>query len=268
MPKAKKQVLFEVGSPSLKKTKQKKKEKAVMGYPSQDPFGRGTANGKKPGFPDNQVVTLRYSECSSLPSGSLNAAKWQFCANGLYDPDLTFTGHQPSGYDQWTLLYNHYVVEKCVITVAPKCNYLTSHGNTVYGLYVSDDVTIPTQASALVELGSAVAIGSYYQDSPTLCQTIDMRKFFSRNAIASDPDLRCPVTANPTEKCVVSLWAQDPAKAIVRDVDFVITLDYTVRFMEPIDVGSSMSLLRAQARTQRITPPEPTTEAPQKWVRI
>lgn len=41
---------------------------------------------------------------------SASDGAYQYRMNSLYDPDITSTGHQPNGYDQWINFYRKYAV--------------------------------------------------------------------------------------------------------------------------------------------------------------
>jgi hypothetical protein len=45
------------------------------------------------------------------------SAMQQFRLNSVYDPNLNIAGHQPLGYDTWSVIYNYYKVLECNITV-------------------------------------------------------------------------------------------------------------------------------------------------------
>jgi len=109
-------------------------------------------------------------------------------------------------------------------------------------MYISDDTSVPSENSALIELGSVFGVGSYYSESPPLRVKMDTAKFFNRKNVASDSELRAPVTANPTEPVFLTLWAQDTARATAMNFDFALVIEYTVKFMEPVDVGASYVL--------------------------
>jgi len=64
------------------------------------------------GAPDKMRVTLKYTD-NYLFSGTPNPAAQVWRLNSLFDPDLTGTGHQPTYYDQWSSLYNQYIVTGC-----------------------------------------------------------------------------------------------------------------------------------------------------------
>jgi len=75
------------------------------------------------------ITRLKYA--SQFGSGiALTAGvlyDYQFSLNGLYDPDITSTGHQPYGFDQLMLVYNNYRVfaTSWVVTVPSSSQALT-----------------------------------------------------------------------------------------------------------------------------------------------
>ena len=69
------------------------------------------------GFPDKKLVKLRYVDSNvTLDAGAGLATSHTFVCNSLFDPDFTFTGHQPMGYDQWSAIYERYTVLSSKIT--------------------------------------------------------------------------------------------------------------------------------------------------------
>ncbi len=48
---------------------------------------------------------------------SYTGSEYVFRLNSLYDPDLTGTGHQPYGFDQFAALYSRYKVDRVHIDV-------------------------------------------------------------------------------------------------------------------------------------------------------
>jgi len=58
-------------------------------------------------------ATLSYTESVAITgsTGSVGTYSWRI--NDLYDPNLSGTGHQPLGFDQYMLLYNKFRVMNC-----------------------------------------------------------------------------------------------------------------------------------------------------------
>lgn len=62
-------------------------------------------------IPDRMFTRLKYSELMAVTYTGLAApAIYQFRAHSIFDPNLTGTGHQPYGHDQYSALYNRYRV--------------------------------------------------------------------------------------------------------------------------------------------------------------
>jgi len=62
---------------------------------------------------------LRFSVLGSLSSTTSGACgtEWVFRLNSLYDPDFTYTGHQPYGFDQLAAIYGQYIADRVDIEV-------------------------------------------------------------------------------------------------------------------------------------------------------
>jgi len=61
-------------------------------------------------MPQALITTMRYTEPFSINPPVGTSGYYVFSANGLYDPNITGTGHQPMGFDQLMTFYNHYEV--------------------------------------------------------------------------------------------------------------------------------------------------------------
>lgn len=70
-------------------------------------------------LPETFKASLRYcSKTISLDPGVAGIPGQQlFATNGLFDPDVSGTGHQPMGYDQFMAIYSTYTVTSSKITV-------------------------------------------------------------------------------------------------------------------------------------------------------
>jgi len=68
-------------------------------------------------FPLRVRRILRYAQTNNLDVANFGSALQVFRANSLYDPDFTGSGHQPNGFDQLMVAYNHYTVTRARINV-------------------------------------------------------------------------------------------------------------------------------------------------------
>lgn len=88
------------------------------------------------GFPDRLFVKLKYNDTVRVQIGTSPTAGvlsvWR--GNGLFDPDLTYVGHQPYAYDIWASLYKRYCVYGSKISAQFGAENFTSAGTNVNGI--------------------------------------------------------------------------------------------------------------------------------------
>lgn len=90
--------------------------------------GRGTANvTQNVGFPDRVIVKLPYYEDFSLINAAGSNANYFWNINSIWDPNRSGVGHNPSGYANWSMIYNRYRV----IGVKARVTYTATPENTV-----------------------------------------------------------------------------------------------------------------------------------------
>ena len=94
------------------------------------------------GFPKTKIVKLRYVQEITLNSASGVYDVHSFRANSLFDPDYNGVGHQPSNFDRWMEIYNHYTVVGSKITAKymPSTNPSSNAGG-YFGIMLTDDST-------------------------------------------------------------------------------------------------------------------------------
>ena len=96
------------------------------------------------GMPAKKLVKLRYVDHVSLAGPSSNIAVHYYSANGMYDPNNTGTGHQPSNFDFWTGAYDNFTV------LGSKCQVYPVHTTT-------SNVTPGVLIATLSQDGSAIS---------------------------------------------------------------------------------------------------------------
>jgi hypothetical protein len=216
------------------------------------------ASGVRIGFPAERTVTLNYVSTNSVYQATAGVMqKYQFRLNSVYDPDYTAAGHQPMGFDQWAAYYNHYVVEECTYDV--QMSTRETSDNTYMGTYLSDDFTIASTATDLVELGGTIAIQESSSALPHIFKgRVNIGKFMNRKDIASDSELRAAVTADPTEQVFLTWWFLATNTTNQVTIDVVTKLSYRVRFMEPKDLAPSSTRVHPPATSEVDFPSLPT----------
>jgi hypothetical protein len=180
-----------------------------------------------------------YADHLNLTGASGLLTNHQFRLNSVFDPDYTASGHQPMSFDQWGAFYNHYVVLGCTWELSA----ISSGGSgTLFGAYVSDDVTVPSSLLTWVELGAQSLMANTYMGEPVVLKgNIDIGDFLNRDraAMSSDPDLRGLTTGtNPAEVVFLNVAVQNFSLASHAS-QVCLRLVYDVMLLEPRDLTAS-----------------------------
>lgn len=196
---------------------------------------------KTPLFNETKWARMRYNEVNvAFNIGTPNATGYVFTANGLYDPNITSVGHQPLGFDQMMLIYEHYTVTKAKITVT----FTNLSSNPIYvALYISPDGTILTDPNQIVENGQIkktylekVAVDGA---TKTLVLYCDIAKENGIKSVLLENDYRGTIAANPVEQSYFVLAAWDPFSGVGASVQATALIEYTARFTEPKKLTTS-----------------------------
>jgi len=211
-------------------------------------------------------VKLPYYEFQlSLSSTAGAIATYIFSANGVYDPNITGTGHQPMGFDTLMLYYEQYTV------VASKITFTASNGGihaSRMAVSLAPDTTTPTIVE-VVENGeikmqvmdgvcNQASNGTGYGTGPrikTVSLNCDVASYFGRRTqreLLNDVNLTGTAAANPTEQVyfVLSTWGLTNSNG---GVTFDVVLSYDVIFWEPRKLAQQLqtqlsSLLEAEEK--------------------
>ncbi len=194
------------------------------------------------------VAKLRYVDTISINAGSAAIASHVFRANGLFDCDVTGTGHQPHGFDQHTLLYSNYRVISSTIKVSPIAVSVSNLVPALYGVYRDKDSTLS------YTLGTAVIEDKRNKGSWGLTSGITTSKFSNGNLTQKTASFRGSRDLGPEERNASQLTSADPsgsedvfymiwaASVLGNDPGaqaFMVQLDYVVEFTQPIFLAQS-----------------------------
>lgn len=159
---------------------------------------RGTSLGRSLGFPRMLKFKHKYTENFTLTS-STTTAHYHFCANGMYDPNITGTGHQPMYFDQLSEIYNHYHVigSQCKFTVVP----VGTTAQVPYRVitWINDDTTNPGTNALEEQKGAQTRLcqGGLNPDKLFFKQNWSAKRYFG-NVMAND-SLKGTTSTNPSE---------------------------------------------------------------------
>jgi len=177
---------------------------------------------------------LQYFEAVSTNGTASAVYSYVFSANGVFDPDITGTGHQPMGFDQMMVFYNHYTVMNSKI----RCVYQnTGTVDTHVALSISGTSTTITDYLQLVENGeliyTVITPSGIAGSIATLRHSVNCAVFQGLQDVMDDPDMRGDVASNPAELVYYHLSFWNPVNATVPSVLLDVYIEYDVMFHEP-----------------------------------
>lgn len=177
----------------------------------------------------------------TLASAAANPGVHVFSCNGLFDPDVTGTGHQPRGFDQLMLFYDHYVVQKARVSVR-----FFNNGTTVPAMCfitVRDNSTKSTSILDYLESSITKTVSLGVETSGTasaqLQYTVDVGRFLGRRDTMSDPQLKGTAVTNPAEGCSFHIGAFTPDYFTACSVTAQVVVEYSCSLIEPKIVAAS-----------------------------
>lgn len=196
-------------------------------------------------FPQNKTVVMKYSVMKnpSLFAGPNPAAIYDFCANGIYDPDVSIGGTYPTGYSNWAAFYNHYIVKSSICKVTFWVSDEGANDHRIMGTLGLDDDQTLTYPSAMVLIDRPTykhkIINCRTGQAPiqTISTKYSARKFFNIKD-SKDNFLRigAPIGSNPTETAIFKAGIvdlDDTTSGGGPAVNMLLQITYVVEFSEP-----------------------------------
>lgn len=192
-------------------------------------------------FPRTTVRKLKYVDSIKLDSGlGAQLVSWAFSCNGLYDPDITGTGHQPYGFDQLMALYNHYEVLSSRIRI--RCAD-ANNTNAIIMLSRVDANGNFLLADAKLTMEQPDVVSKVWNPAEAHVVTIGQKwsqaKYFGKRKRGADTLCGTEGT-NPAEQSyfIFGTASVDPL-ANAGNMNFVVEIEYMARFFEPKELTSS-----------------------------
>lgn len=212
------------------------------------------ASSTMPLFHSATKRSLRYYEKNTMATTLALLNTYIFRVNDLYDPSVTFTGHQPMGFDQMMVFYDHFTVTRAKVT----CRFINRNAtDAVVGLRVDGNNVATVNLETLMEAGGVVtdglAIATTYGGSKTLSISVDIPKFHgvSPAAITASTSLTGSAGASPTDGVFVHAFVWDPTSTGAL-VTIETVIDFDAIFTEPRVPTPSRVLAVAQNDASRI----------------
>lgn len=216
-------------------------------------------------IPDETRVTLRYMDEQDA-TASVGLYNRTYAVNDVYDPDISGSGTQPLSYDQWTAMYNFWLVRKCSYEV--RVTSRTVSGRlTVAVVPTALAGTLPTDVDTAAQMRYA-KVGQTTGGGPTVVikGEIDMAKLFGvpDYAIESDENYSGSTSSSPNRRMALAVCCDTSGSSDA--LSFSVMLKYKTRFYRPqLAAVSLTSRIPAAAAAERfvgctITRPGPTNE--------
>lgn len=193
------------------------------------------------GFPDKLMTTMRYFEGQAFTASATTVGGAFYKANGIYDPRTALGGHQPLGFDQFTPIYNHWVVNASRIKVT--FAYRDETSDTVHpivvGIYDDDDGSNSLDYLSLAEGSDRTKVSTMTTNSDKVVLYSKWKN--SRTfgpATVSDPSQRGSASADPTETHQWYLWWYNLGNTS-HTLNVIVDIEYAVTWFELKDLTTS-----------------------------
>lgn len=182
------------------------------------------------GFPKSIITKIRYCDTYTMTSTSGSVARQFNSANGIYDPDISGTGHQPMWHDNYASIYNNYIVLGSKITVHFQSQSVDR--SYVVGILGDDDSSTSTTLTTLQESNNSVwtVHGTNHHGASILSLTYEPLGDIGV-AVKDDGYMSNPTTSNPTQQWYYCLYVA----ALGTDSGTVwatVNIEYTVKYIE------------------------------------
>lgn len=194
-------------------------------------------------LPQKLLAKHRYSSHIQLDPGAAGIlASHVFTANGLYDCDITGTGHSVMGFTQLSTLYDHYTVIGSKITV--KATNADTTYQQILGVNVLDDTTNPASGdiNTMIEQGKTKYVlfgdaGSTH--SKTITAKVSPKKFFHKSNMMDNSQLKGSGSANPAEQVYYHVVAAPIQGVNSTPIQCHVLIEYIAVWTEPKALASS-----------------------------
>lgn len=181
-------------------------------------------------FPFSQTAIMRYSCNISLDPSSVVAVSHVFRANSIFDPDLSGTGHQPYGHDQYQAIYKYYRVKKAIITASST----NTGANNIMGVAIRASGTVITDPENIREIkGTRYTPLANDPASNRIQQTYNLSSTEDRHLSTAS------FGANPSNNQSFHVWAAPNGSSDPTSLSVAVDIVYIVEMFEPIILGTS-----------------------------
>ena len=194
------------------------------------------------------MVRHKYCTTIGLDPGTGTIATYSFRTNSMYDPDRTGIGHQPRGFDQYAVNYNHYTVIGSKIKVSP-CGPQNRNDPTdamsCFGITIQSDDTFPySDYTDLCEsrfAGAGRIVPFQNQKKVSALKKFSTKKYFGVKSCVGLVPYRGNSAGDPStmEQAYFVVWQTSPVADDVDITNFLVEIEYLAVWTEPKYLGES-----------------------------
>lgn len=186
----------------------------------------------------SRMVTMRYQERFDINPTTGVPGSYILSANGLYDPNVTGTGHQPRGFDQLMAMYRHYEVKEALVELWLDPQDLTT--NSIIALSARSNANPVTSRDDMMEHRTALIKGISGSDGgPAVAYHKIAVKPSDFIGLKNDDQLRGHVNANPGYQVYVHINTLPIPNVDAQTMHFQARITYKVKLSEPKEPVSS-----------------------------
>lgn len=192
------------------------------------------------GFPKACKVTHTYIDAISMTCTAGIPAVYRYSANGLYDPNITSTGTQPMYFDQFTALYDQYVViaSKVQFKIIPST---ASQPPILCSVLLNDDTVQASSDPNIIAQGpqgAKLIIPAGANNAYTLTRSFSAKKMF-KGSVMANTELQGTVSTNPTEQSYYDLNMRSLDASANCSILVETTITYIAIWKELKDIAGS-----------------------------
>lgn len=194
--------------------------------------------GQMLGIPAKLNIKLRYSDHYTHTHTSGAMQNWTIRGNSVFDPDYTYTGHQPSSFDELAAFYMFYRVKSSKIKVM--VSSLTSDVPIMAIVVPARELTSPSYWYYAAENTRAVV--KYV--ATTAIPVTELVSYASTSMMyegqnPTDQDFGAEVSTNPTKVWFWRIFSNSANGASTSSCAISIEIEYDVEFSQKQFLNSS-----------------------------
>jgi len=199
------------------------------------------------GFAPQRTVRLRYVEEVFLDPPNLGTASYVFSANGMFDPNISGVGHQPRGFDQNMVMYDHYTVTDSKITVLPASGTTVNISPMYYDVHCQDNSTANVtsfqdlfekrEGSGMLQMAGLIT----GRNPQGITRYFNSTKFFGKdhNSLIGSSQFQGSALTNPTEQAYWVLYGCSAGANDPTNTSFLVMIDYVAVLTEQKSINAS-----------------------------